>query len=77
MYVVDGFPIVGDINNINPNEIESMTVLKDAAATSLYGSRAAFGVVLITTKRAKAGETKLSANAYMGVQQVPQKEDQS
>lgn len=73
LYVVDGFPIVGDINNINPNEIESMTVLKDAAATSLYGSRAAFGVVLITTKRAKAGETKLSANAYMGVQQVPQK----
>lgn len=73
LYVVDGFPIVGDINNINPNEIESMTVLKDAAATSLYGSRAAFGVVLITTKRAKAGETKLSANVYMGVQQVPQK----
>ena len=41
LYVDDGFPIVGDINNINPNEIESMTVLKDAAATSLYGSRAA------------------------------------
>lgn len=73
LYVVDGFPIVGDINNINPNEIESMTVLKDAAATSLYGSRAAFGVVLITTKRAKAGETTVSANAYMGIQQVPQK----
>ena len=71
LYVVDGFPIVGDINNINPNEIESMTVLKDAAATSLYGSRAAFGVILITTKRAKAGETKVSANAYTGIQQVP------
>ena len=41
LYVVDGFPIVGDINNLNPNEIESMTVLKDAAATALYGSRAA------------------------------------
>ena len=41
LYVVDGFPIVGDINDINPNEIESMTILKDAAATSLYGSRAA------------------------------------
>ena len=73
LYVVDGFPIVGDINNINPNEIESITVLKDAAATALYGSRAAFGVVLITTKRAKAGETKITANAYMGVQHVPQK----
>ena len=73
LYVVDGFPIVGDIYNINPNEIESITVLKDAAATALYGSRAAFGVVLITTKRAKAGETKITANAYMGVQHVPQK----
>lgn len=50
LYVVDGFPIVGDINNINPSEIESMSILKDAAATALYGSRAAFGVVLITTK---------------------------
>ena len=49
LYVVDGFPIVGDINDINPNEIESMTILKDAAATSLYGSRAAIGVVLIKT----------------------------
>lgn len=73
LYVVDGFPIVGDINNINPNEIESITVLKDAAATALYGSRAAFGVVLITTKRAKQGETKITANAYMGIQHVPQK----
>jgi len=73
LYVVDGFPIVGDINNINPNEIESLTVLKDAAATSIYGSRAAFGVVLITTKSGKAGETRVNVNAYMGVQRVPDK----
>lgn len=73
LYVVDGFPIVGDINNINPNEIESMTILKDAAATSLYGSRAAFGVVLITTKGATAGKTRVNINAYMGIQSVPQK----
>lgn len=73
LYVVDGFPIVGDINNINPNEIESMSVLKDAAATALYGSRAAFGVVLITTKGAKAGKTTVDVNAYLGVQSVPQK----
>ncbi len=73
LYVVDGFPVVGEINNINPNEIESMTVLKDAAATSLYGSRAAFGVVLITTKGAKAGETRINVNAYTGIQQVPKK----
>jgi TonB-dependent starch-binding outer membrane protein SusC len=68
LYVVDGFPIVGNINSINPNEIETITVLKDASSTSLYGSRAAFGVVLITTKRAKAGQTNLSVNAYYGVQ---------
>lgn len=73
LYVVDGFPIVGDINNINPSEIETMTVLKDAAATALYGSRAAFGVVLITTKGAKAGKTSVNVNAYMGIQSVPQK----
>lgn len=73
LYVVDGFPIVGDINNINPSEIESMSVLKDAAATALYGSRAAFGVVLITTKGAKAGKTSVDVDAYVGVQSVPSK----
>ncbi|MDD6472388.1 MAG: SusC/RagA family TonB-linked outer membrane protein, partial [Bacteroidales bacterium] len=73
LYVVDGFPIVGDINNINPNEIETMSILKDAAATALYGSRAAFGVVLITTKGAKSGKTTVDVNAYLGVQSVPQK----
>lgn len=53
LYVVDGFPITGDINAINPDEIEDISVLKDAASTSLYGSRAANGVVLITTKKVK------------------------
>jgi TonB-linked SusC/RagA family outer membrane protein len=73
LYVVDGFPIVGDISNLNPDEIDNISVLKDAAATSLYGSRAANGVVLITTKRGTAGETRVDFNAYYGVQQVPQK----
>ncbi|HZL11273.1 MAG TPA: TonB-dependent receptor [Prolixibacteraceae bacterium] len=73
LYVVDGFPIVGDISSINPNEIESISVLKDAASTSLYGSRAANGVVLITTKSAKMGESNISISAYTGFQQVPQK----
>ena len=73
LYVVDGFPIVGDIANINPDEIETITVLKDAASTSLYGSRAAFGVVLITTKKAKSGTTNVSVDAYTGFQTVPQK----
>lgn len=71
LFVVDGFPIVGGINNINPDEIESYTVLKDAAATSLYGSRAGNGVVLITTKKAKQGKTDLNFNAYYGWQTTP------
>ncbi|HEY6977023.1 MAG TPA: SusC/RagA family TonB-linked outer membrane protein, partial [Chitinophagaceae bacterium] len=73
LYVVDGFPIVGDISNINPDEIETISVLKDAASTSLYGSRAANGVVLITTKHAKGNQTSIGVNAFYGVQQVPQK----
>ncbi|MCZ4222574.1 SusC/RagA family TonB-linked outer membrane protein [Pedobacter rhodius] len=73
LYVVDGFPIAGDISNINPDEIENITVLKDAASTSLYGSRAAFGVVVVTTKTAKSGQTNISANVYTGTQQVPKK----
>lgn len=73
LFVVDGNPIVGGISNINPNEIESISVLKDASATALYGSRAANGVVLIETKKAVAGETRIDYNAYMGVQQVPQR----
>lgn len=73
LYVVDGFPITGDINSINPNEIESMSILKDASATALYGSRAAFGVVLITTKKSKTGRTQVDFDAYYGLQTVPQK----
>lgn len=73
LYVVDGFPIAGDINNLNPAEIESISVLKDAASTSLYGSRAANGVVLITTKQGKAGQTSVSLNISTGLQQVPQR----
>ena len=71
LIVVDGFPINSDLANINPDEIESISILKDASASSLYGSRAANGVVLITTKRAKAGASSLSVSAYMGVQNIP------
>src|SRR5690554_648756 len=71
LYVVDGNPITGGISNINPNEIESISVLKDAAATALYGSRAANGVVLIETKKARAGETIIDYNGYAGLQQIP------
>lgn len=73
LYVVDGFPIVGDISNINPDEIETISVLKDAASTSLYGSRAANGVVLITTKQGKKGRTEIGLNVFKGWQTVPEK----
>ncbi|SHE54036.1 TonB-linked outer membrane protein, SusC/RagA family [Mariniphaga anaerophila] len=73
LYVVDGLPITGDLNSINPNEIESISVLKDASSTSLYGSRAANGVVLITTKKGKVGETSVNVSSYLGVQSVPEK----
>ncbi|MEX2511511.1 MAG: TonB-dependent receptor [Cyclobacteriaceae bacterium] len=71
LYVVDGFPITGDIATLNPDEIQDITILKDAASTSLYGSRAANGVVLITTKRGKAGQSSVSLNVYTGMQNVP------
>ncbi len=73
LYVIDGNPITGSIGAINPDEIENISVLKDAASTSLYGSRAANGVVLITTKRGKKGQTNVSFNAFGGVQKVPEK----
>jgi len=71
LYVIDGFPITGNIAAMNPDEIDEITILKDAASTSLYGSRAANGVVLITTKKPKAGQTNISLNAFYGTQKVP------
>src|SRR5690554_2453908 len=73
LYVVDGFPISGDIANINPDEIENISILKDAASTSLYGSRAANGVVMITTVRGTANETNVGLNSYYGFEHVPQR----
>ena len=73
LYVVDGNVITGSIGAINPDEIETISVLKDAASTSLYGSRAANGVVLITTKRGRKGQTNVSLNVFGGVQKVPEK----
>jgi TonB-dependent SusC/RagA subfamily outer membrane receptor len=60
LYVVDGIPFNGGINAINPNDIASTTILKDAAATAIYGNRGANGVILITTKRGKSNETRIS-----------------
>lgn len=72
LYVIDGFPTTG-LNSINTNDIESIEVLKDASATAIYGSRGSNGVVLVTTKRGKAGKTVISYDAYYGVQTVRRK----
>ncbi|MBS1751392.1 MAG: TonB-dependent receptor [Bacteroidetes bacterium] len=63
LFVVDGIPLMtGGIDNINPNDIESIDVLKDASATAIYGSRGANGVVIVSTKQGKAGKTNLNLN---------------
>lgn len=85
LYVIDGFPVTNPdpasgANNsvaypnplaaINPNDIESIEILKDASATAIYGSRGANGVVLVTTKRGKEGQATVDFEAYYGVQQI-------
>lgn len=69
LYVIDGFPSQNGMN-VNPADIETMQILKDASATAIYGARGANGVVLITTKRGKSGENKISYDGYLGAQQV-------
>lgn len=67
LYVLDGVPYDGDINAINPNDIEAMSVLKDASASALYGARGANGVVMITTKKGKEGKPSINLKATWGV----------
>jgi TonB-linked SusC/RagA family outer membrane protein len=73
LYVVDGYPITGGLNNINPNDIASMDILKDASATAIYGVRAANGVVIITTKKGRKDGVEVSFDAYASVQSEPKK----
>ena len=82
LYVIDGVAISGQTGNnssvlssINPSDIVSMEILKDASATAIYGSRASNGVVLITTRQGEAGKTRLSYEGYVGVQQLPNRLD--
>lgn len=76
LYVVDGYPLgEQNLNMVNPNDIESIEVLKDASASAIYGSRAANGVVLITTKSGKQGRTNVSLDMYWGMQDVTKKLD--
>ena len=66
LYVVDGF-IVDEINHLNPNDIASLEILKDAASSAVYGARAANGVVVITTKSGEKGDTKITFDTFVGV----------
>lgn len=80
LYVIDGFPIPSSsgqqsnpMSAINPQDIESMTILKDASATAIYGSRGANGVVMITTKKGISGKAAVHVSANTGLQSVPEK----
>ena len=66
LIILDGIPYDGDLNNISNQDIESMTVLKDAASSALYGARGANGVIIITTKKGNAGQTKVTVDAKWG-----------
>jgi len=75
LYVIDGFPIENPDNNIlNPNEIETLTVLKDASSTAIYGARGANGVILITTKKGKMGDAVINYNGYYGISSVTKRQ---
>ncbi len=69
LYVVDGFP-TSNIETLNPNDIETMDILKDASATAIYGSRGSNGVIIINTKRGKAGKATIGFDTYVGWQKV-------
>lgn len=71
LIVVDNFPYDGDINNINPNDVENVTILKDAAAASIWGARAGNGVIVITTKKGKTSTPQLQLNTNMSFVQKP------
>ncbi len=88
LYVIDGFPVTGGVrgtealpvssnplNSINPADIESIDILKDASATAIYGSRGANGVVIVTTKSGKSGKGKITFDTYAGLQNVTKKVD--
>jgi TonB-linked SusC/RagA family outer membrane protein len=68
LYIIDGVPVESGINMINPNDIESLQVLKDAASASIYGSRAANGVIIITTKKGSKEEATIHFDTYVGIQ---------
>jgi TonB-linked SusC/RagA family outer membrane protein len=75
LYIVDGMPIGGGLDFVNPNDIESIEVLKDAASGAIYGARAANGVILVTTKKGKIGKSQINYNFSYGWQNAWKKRD--
>ncbi|MEO8403272.1 MAG: TonB-dependent receptor [Chitinophagaceae bacterium] len=70
LVVLDGIPFGGSINDINPDDVASLEILKDASATAIYGSRGAGGVILVTTKKGKSGKAIISYDAYHGISNI-------
>ena len=70
LYVVDGMPYEGDLASINPTDVQNITVLKDAAASSIYGARAANGVILVTTKKGESGKVNVEYSGYLSIGKV-------
>src|SRR5580700_1746814 len=70
LVVLDGIPFSGNVNDIDPDNIASLDILKDASATAIYGSRASGGVILITTKRGRVGKAQITYNGYYGISSV-------
>ena len=70
LLVLDGIPFAGSITDINPDDIASIDILKDASATAIYGSRGSNGVIIITTKRGRTGKGQVSYNAYYGISNI-------
>ena len=73
LYVLDGVPVAGGIGDLNPSDIESIEILKDASATAIYGSRGANGVVLVTSRRGRSGRTRISYDTYAASQTATKK----
>ncbi len=67
LLILDGIPYDGNLNDINPDDVASIDILKDASATAIYGSRGSNGVILVTTKKGKSGETRVAVSTYYGI----------
>ncbi|BAX79325.1 hypothetical protein ALGA_0938 [Labilibaculum antarcticum] len=75
LVIVDGFPVVGGLENINPADVENIEILKDASSTAIYGARGSNGVIIVSTKKGKAGKFTVDIDSYYGIQEQSKKID--